>query len=231
MSLLIKDKVVLFIINLIIKIVSIVYILFYIRKENLNKLKCERIDHNTFKLIPLLLLCASNFVVVLFQKSSINTSIDIFEIITGLILSIGVGIIEELLFRSQVLEEFLQYKSKPKALLYSSLIFSSVHLLNISSLGSVPSVLIQVGYTFYLGLVVGVIYLASKNIFLPIVFHILFNFLNDILVAELFVMKWDYIFFLVNILLGVVLFGYLLLIFKNKSEKGDDLNASTNLDN
>ena len=80
-------------------------------------------------------------------------------------------------------------------------------------------------------MVVGVIYLASKNIFLPIVFHILFNFLNDILVVELFVMKWDYIFFLVNILLGVVLFGYLLLIFKNKSEKGDDLNASTNLDN
>ena len=197
----------------------------------LNTLKLKCMVTKDLKIIPLLLLCCSNFIVAMFQKSNLNPHIDTFEIITGLIVSIGVGIIEELLFRSQVLEEFLKLKSKVQSVLFSSLIFGSVHLLNISSLGTIPIVLIQMCYTFFLGLVLAVIYLYSKNIILPILFHILFNFINDILIIELFPIKWDITFFVVNIGIGIIVLLYLAVLFKNTLLKEEDNNASIHMDN
>lgn len=228
-GLLIKNENILFVINLIIKIASIIYILFYIKKEELNKIETQKLTSSSLRLIPLLLLCFSNFIVVLFQQSSFITEIDIFAIISGLIIAVGTGIIEELLFRSQVLEEFLKKKSPFKAILYSSLIFGSVHLLNISSLGSIPTILVQVVYTFFLGLVLGFVYINTKNIIIPITFHILFNFVNDILVINLFEIEWNLIFFIVNILIGALLTIYIgLLIFK--TPKGDERNVTENMD-
>ena len=218
-SMFIKNEIALFVINLIIKVISIFYILRYIKKEDLNKLKLDNKTSSTLKLIPLLLLCCSNFIVVLFQNSTSN-DINYFNIFTGLVTSIGVAIVEELLFRSQLLEEFLRYKNKFKSILYSSLIFGLVHLLNISSLGSIPTVLVQAGYTFFLGFIVGFIYLKSRNIIFPIIFHLLFNFLNDILVIELFNLKWDVTFFIVSIVVGIisVLYMFLVLFIERRNE-------------
>lgn len=229
-SLFIDNEVVLFIINLIIKIGSIIYILLYIKKEELNKLQTGKLNKNVFKLIPLILVCCSNFIVVLIQQATLKVDVDVFKIISGFLLAIGVSIIEELLFRSQVLEEFLKSKNKFQSILYTSIIFGMVHLLNISSLSSIPTVLVQVCYTFFLGVLVGFIYLSSKNIVLPIIYHLLFNFLNDILVAELFNIKWDLLFFIVNIGIGLFALIYILLLLKLPKER-DDICASKNMDN
>lgn len=229
-SMFIDNEIVLFIINLVIKILSIIYICRYIKKEELNTLKLDSQNISSLKLLPLILLCGSNFMVVLFQNPTLNKDIDLFKIVTGLVISLGISIVEELLFRSQVLEEFLHKKSKIQSLIYSSLIFGAVHLLNISSFGSIPNILVQVGYTFFLGLVVGVIYLTSKNIILPIIYHFLFNFINDILVVELYKIKWDLTFFIVNIVLGIFVLIYILFLLKI-NKQGDDLDASENMDN
>lgn len=229
-NLFIMDQIITFIITLSIKLFSIFYILSYIKKDNLNKIKTNKLDKSVFKLIPLLLLCCSNFIVVLFQNSELKTSINYFNIITGLITAVGVGIIEELLFRSQVLEEILRNKNKVSSIFYSSLIFGSVHLLNISSIASIPIVSVQVAYTFFLGIILAFIYITTKNIFIPIIFHILFNFINDILTIELFKLKWELTFFIINILIGLIIFTYVILIsFINKERC--DVNAAENLDN
>ena len=230
-SMFIDNKLILFGINIIIKIASIVYIIKYIKKEELNNIKIKPITKNDLKIIPLLLLCCSNLFVSMAQKTTINNNIDLFIIISGLITSIGVGIVEELLFRSQVLDEFIKHKTKFQSLIYSSLIFGSVHLLNISSIGSIPTTLVQVGYTFFLGMVLGIIYLISNNIILPIIYHILFNFINDTLIIELFQIKWDTIFFLVNIGIGIVVSIYALLILKKLLLREGEKDASIHMDN
>ena len=225
-DLFIQDKIILFIINIIIKLASIIYIYYYIKKEELNKLKHEKLKTSSIKLLPLLLLCASNFIVVIISKSQLKESIDLFNIITGFVTAIGVGIIEELLFRSQMLQELLNNKNKLISLLYSSLIFGSVHLLNISSLSSIPTVLIQVVYTFFLGLLLGIIYIHTNNIILPIIFHVLFNFINDTLVSNLFNLKWDLTFYIVNISVALFISIYILIISKNKKIEKEDEYAS-----
>ena len=208
-SLFIDNEIILLVINLVIKVISIIYIVRYIKKENLNTIKTKKIDKSSIKLTPLLLLCFSNFFVVWIANSKVKTNVDIFSIISGLVIATLVGIVEELLFRNQILEELLKKQTKFKALLYSALIFGGVHLLNISSISSIPTVLAQVVYTFVLGLCLGYIYINSKNIILPIIFHALFNFLNDVLVVKLFDLKWDLTFFIVNISLGILVLLYL----------------------
>ena len=225
-SLLIKDEIILFLINLVIKTFSVFYIFRYIKKEELNNFKTEN-NKSNLKLLPLVLLCCSNFVVVLFQKAEL-TDINYFNIFSGLIISLGVAIIEELLFRSQILEELLKTKNRLKSILISSLTFGCVHLLNISSIGSIPMILAQVAYTFFLGLVLGFIYTHSKNIVYPIIFHFLFNFINDVLVTEMFNLKWDVLFFVVNIVIGIIISLYVILLLllekrgKNVTEHMDN---------
>ena len=225
-SLLITNELLLFAIDLIIKTASIFYIIRYIKKDNLNKLKFTELKKGTIKLLPLSLLFMSNFIVIMFQQTPLNTTIDYFDIFTKIILAIGVSVIEELLFRGQIMEEFLKKQKPVKAILYSSMIFGGVHLLNISSIGTIPTVLAQVGYTAFLGLILGYIYYKSNNIIVPIAFHFLFNTFNDIIVTELFSLKWDLTFFIVNISIGIIVLLYILLSIKKEGTY-----ASTNLDN
>lgn len=218
----IKNQLILILLNIAIKGFSIYYILNYIKKEGLNPLKKEKITASIVRLVPLIFLCFSNFIVAVVQDSTVRNNINITSIIYGLITAVGVGIVEELLFRSQVLEEFLRHKNKKEAIFYSSLIFGSIHLLNLSSIASIPSVLTQIAYTFFLGIVLGYIYVNTKNIYIPIVFHILYNFINSVLVVEIFYIKWNFTFFIVNIFVGIIVFIYMLGISRINNKKEDD---------
>jgi membrane protease YdiL (CAAX protease family) len=135
----------------------------------------------------------------------------------GLISSLLTAIIEELLFRNILLDEFINQKfTKFKSLLYSSLIFGAIHLLNISSLASIPTCIIQAIYTTGIGLVFGLIYIEAKNIIYPITLHFLFNYINDTLVTHLYNINWDLTFFITNIIIGIIIGLYSLLIYKIK---------------
>ena len=88
-----------------------------------------------------------------------------------------------------------------------------MHLLNITSLGSIPTCIVQSLYTFGLGLFLSIIYLFTKNIIYPIVFHFLFNFINDILITNIFVLNWDLPFFVINIIIAILTGLYALYIY------------------
>ena len=229
-SLFIEDKYVLFVIDIILKIISIIYIFRYAKKEKLGEIKLSKIDNKIFTLIPLIILCFSNFLVVIFQNVELKTSIDIFNIVSGLISCIGVAVIEELLFRCFVLEEFLKYKGKFLTVVYSSLAFGLTHLLNISSLSMIPGVLIQVCYTFFLGFVLGFIYLKTRNIVVPITLHFLFNLINNIVVTELYSFKLDITYYLINVLVGLLIMVYI-IVLNVINKKGDDKHVAEYLDN
>ena len=210
-QLFIENEILLFIINVIMRVISIVVLLLYIKKENLNHLKFGKLKLSHLSLLPLLIISASNIIVSLFQGINIKNNINYFNLITGIILSIGVGILEELLFRGQILDEFLKHQSKFKSIIYSSLIFGSVHLLNISSLSSIIPVLSQVAYSFVLGLILAYVYLKTDNIIIPIVFHSLFNILNSIVISSVFILKLDFVYYIVNIFVGIITLVYLII--------------------
>ena len=218
-QLFIKNDWVLFTINVLTRISSIIFILYSLKKEQIKFNIFHKPKRKDLAFIPLLFLCASNFMVAIYQKSVINQVVNYDNIIQAFFISILTAIKEELLFRGILLTEFDKTQSKFKTIIYSALIFGSIHLLNIGSLSSIIPSLLQVLYTAFLGLFLGFIYLYSKNLIYPIIFHFTFNFFNDSLVTNLYQLKWELSYFIINALVGLCVFVYgfiLLSIFKRK---------------
>lgn len=224
-SMLINNEIISFILTTSLKIIATLYLFCYIKKDGLDKPLLEKHKKRNLLLIPLIILPLSNIFVALFTNLKLNESINYFNIISGIIDAIIVLIYEEILFRGLVFNELLKTKKVNIAIIIQALIFGSIHLLNINSLGSVPFILAQVIYTAYLGVILGIIYFKTKNIIYPIIFHLLFNVFNNVISVNLFIINWDYKFFLINILIGIITIIYAIYYFK-----GDDNHVARNLD-
>lgn len=91
---------------------------------------------------------------------------------------------EELLFRRMLLPLLVSRLSETKSIFLSSLVFSLLHFLNLLDGTAFWSVLLQVLYTFGIGLILAMMYLYGNSLLLAIIFHACFNvFQNDIFVA------------------------------------------------
>lgn len=220
-SLFIKNDIIVYWLNIILKFAFLGYAIYYIKKNKLHTPKFNKLSIKSLSFIPFLAICLSNFIVVWFNKVSLNQDISTNIILQDLLSCLLISISEELVFRVVLFNEFLDHKKPLPAIIYSSLIFGGVHLLNIASFGDILPCLIQCLYSFGIGLVLSFIYYHSKNVILPIVFHFLFNFLNDSLVINLYNLNWNLSFYLINILITVIMLGYALLLYYifNKKEE------------
>lgn len=216
-NLLIKNELINFIINSSLKIIAIILFFYYCKKDNLEKPKLNKPNKYHLLIIPFFLITFSNYIVVLISKTEPNSNINTTTLLMGASTSLLTAILEELLFRNILLEEFIRQNfTKFKSLLYSSLIFGSIHLLNISSLSSIPYCIIQSIYTTGIGLIFGLVYIKTHNITYPIIIHFLFNYINDIFITHIYNLTWDLTFFIVNISIGIVVALYSLFIYKIK---------------
>ena len=89
-----------------------------------------------------------------------------------LILMILVGFAEEVMFRGYVLRNLMQSVNKWVALLISALLFSLVHL------GNPDITVIAVVNVFLAGLLLGINYVYTKNLWFSIVLHFTWNFMQ-----------------------------------------------------
>ena len=228
-NLFIKNELVVNIINIIIKSLFIVFSIFYIKKYNFSKIELKKLRINSLLFLPFLLICASNFYVCFIDKIVINKDINILNLIINLLLCLLTAINEEIVFRGVIFKEFKNNNSNFKAILYSSIAFGLVHILNISSIASIPYTLLQCLYSFALGLVLSLAYCYSKNLIISILIHFLFNFLNDYLVNCLYDYAINKTFFIVNILVAIIFSIYGIIVYKYFKRK-DDLDATENMD-
>ena len=100
--------------------------------------------------------------------------------------SLSIGVFEELVFRGIILLELIYVFKKTKmgnlkAILVSAMIFGGIHLLNLFSGGGVGPTLLQVGYTFLMGLMWAVVYLKTRNLWIVALLHALYNYFGMIM--------------------------------------------------
>ena len=85
------------------------------------------------------------------------------------------SIFEEAVFRGIVLTAFLNKTSERKAIIFSSLGFGLVHLLNLASDREAVWVLGQVIWSFILGLFYGYVFVRTRSLLPPMIVHYLGN--------------------------------------------------------
>ncbi len=118
----------------------------------------------------------------LFSGAKIN-------IVLALISSVFISIMEELIFRSFLCRSIEQISNQNKAIIFSSVLFGCLHLLNI---GKYPLVfiLLQVTYAFATGIAFSVVFYECKSVLPCILVHIAVDLLGafeaePILIADI----------------------------------------------
>lgn len=125
-----------------------------------------------FVIIPfsLLALFVNYFYFHEFKYSLIH-----YEIIYFTLIIFVASAFEELVFRGIIFQALLDKFGIVVTLLFSSLIFSSMHLFN-NHFNIIAFI-----NTFLAGLIFGIMYIQTKSLYLPITYHFFWNYLQELL--------------------------------------------------
>lgn len=219
-SLFIKDATVVYIIDVSLRAAFLIFAFIYIYFNKMTKPLFNKPGVLCLILLPFLLMCVSNYLVCLIDQSPLK-EVSILEIGKGFLLCALVAVAEELVFRVLLYDVLKHHFSTIVAMLLSSLIFGAIHLFNITSIDMIVPCLLQMVYSFGLGMILCLMYEISKNYIVIVLFHFLFNFLNDKLITALFDFQWNLTFYLVSIGVGVFIVVYYLftMFYINRTNK------------
>jgi len=140
------------------------------------------------------------------------------------------SIIEETIFRGNVLSSFKTHYSKNKAILISSLIFAIFHLFNVISDYETMSTFISLFiYRFFIGVLQAYLFIHSQNIITPIIIHFLINvispsfrYFNVFLNPSLYNHYLNYVFFPLSIIFILLLMYIYSRLKKNERVHSTD---------
>ena len=138
---------------------------------------------------------------------------------------ISIALIEEIVFRGILLSLCLDYLRNAKlkyffAVLISTSIFALFHLTNLFVGMSVFDVLLQVGYTFLIGAMFAVMTLKTKNVWLSVIIHAIFDF-GGLLTLEIADGDpWgNRVFWILTIVCGILCAGHIIVSLINMEKK------------
>ena len=155
--------------------------------------------------LPLLVALVNFPVSSLIRGIAQITRVDLLALFLFKCLLIGLG--EEVLFRGVIFDLLLQAFRKKSAALFwsvlvSSVIFALFHFVNLLDGTDILTVLQQVGYTFLIGAMLAVVLLQTKNLWLCVALHALFD-TGGMIVSDLGVGNpQDLVFWILTIVVG-----------------------------
>ena len=132
-------------------------------------------------IIPCCLIAINNFPFVSVFNGTAILSAEWYLIILFAIQCFLVGFFEEAAFRGCVFMLLLEKSHNTRkdvfcSIVYSSLIFGAIHIVNLFAGAGIVPVVLQLGYSFLIGSMCAVVLLVTKKLWLPIIIHSVFNF-------------------------------------------------------
>ena len=99
------------------------------------------------------------------------------------------------------------------ATIYSGAVFGLMHLINLFEGAGIGSVILQIGYSFLIGAMCSVVLVKTRNIWLCVALHAIYDFCG-FLVPELGQgIIWDMVTVIITAILAVATFVYMLYVF------------------
>ncbi|QGU95397.1 CPBP family intramembrane metalloprotease [Clostridium bovifaecis] len=158
--------------------------------------------------IPLLVLPFLN----LFY--GINTSLSATEVIFLLIMYISVGFMEEIIFRGLMFKALVKKWNHYVVVIFISFTFAMGHIVSMTAIGqSGMDTVLQIANALVVGFMFMVVILASGNLTICVIAHILYNFIGNISMADSSHIE----IIVINTVITALYFVY--LIFRGKNTK------------
>jgi len=137
-------------------------------------------------IIPALIISINNFPIIAFLDGRAVLTEPVYRVFLFFIECLSTGFFEEIVFRGIILIYLVRRFAHLKngfllAILISSIIFGLVHIFNLYNGASIIDTLMQIGYSFLVGMMWAVMYLKTKNIWLVMLLHATFNFFGQVM--------------------------------------------------
>jgi membrane protease YdiL (CAAX protease family) len=176
----------------------------------------KKLDYKQSLIIILLglLIAINNFPISAFVSGRTVFLEPNYYIVLFLLECLSVGFFEELLFRYVILLILLQRLPHSKkgvllSIILSAAIFGFVHFINLFYGAALGGTLLQIGYSFLMGMLWATVFLRTKNIVLPIILHTLYNFFGQIMFAFGTVEnRYDVVTIVLTSLLAIIAIGF-----------------------
>lgn len=146
---------------------NVIYIIYLIKK---NEILCKK----TKPVIPFVMLgiglsCFCNMIIIKFNTSDVVYVNKLFLILSSVIVG---PVVEEIIFRYILVSKLEKFNNKIVTILLASLVFSLMH-----------DGIINIIYTFILGVILNTIYMKNKNLLYPLIVHSSANLITLFLVG------------------------------------------------
>jgi membrane protease YdiL (CAAX protease family) len=181
-------------------------------------------------IIPSLIISINNFPIIAFFDGRTQLIEPTYTIYIYIVECLSIGFFEEIIFRGLILIVLLQKLPKTQkgvflAVVYSSALFGIIHIMNLFAGASASDTILQVGYSFLMGMMWAIVFLKTKNIWLSMFLHATYNFFGQIMFTLGTVDgRYDVITIIVTVILAILVAVYMMyLLSKIKSEQIKDL--------
>jgi uncharacterized protein len=148
--------------------------------------KSSNIWKSMIIIIPALIISINNFPIIAFFDGRAVLTEPTYRVFLFLIECLSVGFFEEIIFRGILLVFLINKLSEVKhgvllAILISSALFGLSHVFNILNGAGIGDTLMQIGYSFLVGMMWSVMFLRTGNIWLTMLLHATFNFFGQVM--------------------------------------------------
>jgi membrane protease YdiL (CAAX protease family) len=190
--------------------IFIIIILNYMGYDKL--IKKSKTKNIVLLIIPAIVISIHNFPISAWIFGRVSLDLLPISLILFLIECFSISLFEEIVFRGILLGILLiHFKTYQfgvlKSIILSSTIFGLTHLFNIFSGMSLTDVLLQVLYTTLISIVWAIIYIRTKNIWIIILLHTLFNFFGYVVIEFGSVQNRYDIYTIISTLIIIILSG------------------------
>ena len=181
---------------------------------------------NFLMVVPALIIAVNNFPFISFLSGDCAVTGGAKETAFFTVWCVGVGLLEETAYRGIMLPltfvaikkiktdgklAFLKKRPVFFSLALSSALFALSHLVNLFS-GNIGGTFLQVGYTFLIGAMCGIVMVVTGNVFLAALTHIAYNFCGMIVECCGRGEMWTPPQMIFTAAVGVLLGGYLIAL-------------------
>jgi membrane protease YdiL (CAAX protease family) len=160
-------------------------------------------------LIPAVLVALNNLPISAIVNGRTAIHASSIELLAFVVDVFSTGWFEEIIFRSMILVVIMQYMEQTKKGLFmgiviSSVIFGVLHIANVFQGAAIPATLQQVLYSTLTGMLFSSVFLLTKNIWVTMLVHIVYNITGSIFVVTGVVLfQWDAITIIVTIVVAL----------------------------
>jgi len=131
---------------------------------------------------------------------------------------LAIGFFEELAFRGFVFPYIMEKRHETRngifwSIVISGAVFGLVHMLNLLAGASVGSVLLQIGYSFLIGAMCSVVLLRTKNIWICVALHAIYDFCGYLVPTLGGGIIWDAATVTITAVLSVLICAYMIWLF------------------